>query len=556
MISTRVASRSARIAFKGVGNAARINVANRFLRTKASPSAQRKSSESKSKFNKTTKASLLTGASSLTLFLSYFLSDNDKDGVSVKEVKMHNRIDDCWIVIDNEVYDITKFLSQHPGGVARLMEFAGRDATERFYQMHSSATLEKMKEHLVYIGKLKGAFDKELSEEEIRIIEHKAKIPPLRKIFCLSDFEAVAKQVLPKSTFFYYATGSSDEYTLRENHYAYSRVFFRPKILQDIEEVDTSTKFLGAKVDLPIYITAFAGSRLAHPMGELNLQSAAYDANVMQMVPKQNSYSHEEFFPHVPDDQNQWLQFHFDTPEELDNLDKWVERAGTLPSAKGLFFNVDLADIGNREKDSRQRASQPGSEYLDEMTDNKFGSHPKITWSTIERVMKNTHLPVALKGVQRGEDVVIAAQKGVKAVILSNHGGRQLDFSRPPLEVLVEAKQMLKEKNLDGKIEIYLDGGVRRGSDILKALCLGATGVGMGRPFLYAMSGYGEEGVTHLFNILRTEIENNMRLLGVDKIEDLDESLVDFRSLSFKNPRINDALYDQAYEPLQFPEFK
>lgn len=172
--------------------------------------------------------------------------------------------------------------------------------------------------------------------------------------------------------------------------------------------MNTTTEFLGAKVDLPVYITAFAGSRLAHPLGELNLQSAAYNANVMQMVPKQNSYSHEEFFPHVPDDQNHWLQYHFDTQEELDNLENWVKKAGTMPSVKGLFFNVDLNDIGNREKDSRQRASQAGSEYLNEMTDNKFGTHPKITWKTIDRVMQNTALPIGLKGVQRGEDVVLA----------------------------------------------------------------------------------------------------------------------------------------------------
>lgn len=510
-------------------------------------------------YDTTKKASLITGASSLVLFLSHLLFEveEEKNGsVSVKEVMSHNKINDCWIVIDGNVYDVTMFLSQHPGGVARIMEFAGKDATAKFHQMHSSATLEKMKDHLIYIGKLSGAFENELSEEEIRIMEQKAKIPPLSKIFCLSDFEGVAKKVLPKSTFFYYATSSSDEYTLRENHYAYSRVFFRPKILQDIEEVTTETEFLGTKVNLPIYITAFAGSKLAHPLGELNLQAAAYKANVMQMVPKQNSYTYEEFFSRVPDDQNQWLQFHFDTQEELDNLDNWVKKAGTLPSVKGLFLNVDLADIGNREKDSRQRAATAGSEYLDEMTDNKFGSHPKITWRTIENVIKNTNLPVALKGVQRGEDVVLAAQKGVKAVILSNHGGRQLDFSRPPLEVLVEAKQMLKEKKLDDKIEIYLDGGVRRGSDIIKALCLGAKGVGLGRPFLYAMAGYGEDGVSHLINILQAEIENNMRLLGVDKIEDLNETLVDCKSLSFKNPRINDSLYDEAYEPLQFPKFQ
>lgn len=168
--------------------------------------------------------------------------------------------------------------------------------------------------------------------------------------------------------------------------------------------------------------------------------------------------------------------------------------------------------------------------------------------------MSLTTLPVCLKGVQRGEDVVLAAEKGVKAVVLSNHGGRQLDFSRPPLEVLAEAKQMLKEKDLEDKIEIYLDGGVRRGSDILKALCLGAKGVGLGRPFLYAMAGYGEEGVTHLIETLRYEIQNNMRLLGVGKIEDLNDSFIDYKNLGLRNPRINDVLYDEGYLPLEFPQ--
>ena len=209
MISTRLATRSVRSCFRVGTTQLPIKYSKRFVRTQSASAVKDKARYSNPKYNKSTKASVLTGASSLALFLSYFFSGDDTNTVSVKEVKSHNRIDDCWIVIDGDVYDITGFLSKHPGGVTRLMEFAGRDATERFHQMHSSAMLEKMKEHLTYIGKLKGAFDEELSEEDIRIMEQKSKIPSLSKVFCISDFEAIAKQVLPKSTFFYYATGSS-----------------------------------------------------------------------------------------------------------------------------------------------------------------------------------------------------------------------------------------------------------------------------------------------------------------------------------------------------------
>lgn len=505
------------------------------------------------------KASIVTtGALTLTGLLSYLLLDKDQDDtISVDEVKFHNRADDCWIVVNGNVYDVTRFLNIHPGGMGRIFEFAGSDASIMFNKFHSDATLEKMKEHVVFIGKLRGQFKRELSSEEAEIEQNMMRLPSLKAVLNLSDFEGVAKNVLPKSTLMFYATGSSDEFTLRENHYAYKRVFFRPKILQDVSEtVDTSTTFLGTKVDLPVYISAFAGSRLAHPRGEMNLQAAAYNKNVMQMVPKQNSFSVEEFYSVVPNDQNQWFQYHFNTKEELKNAHDIVQLAESLPSIKGIFFNVDLADIGNREKDSRQRVLDGNSDVLDTITDNKFGHHPVMTWKHIEEIVSSTTLPVALKGVQRGEDVVLAAEKGVKAVVLSNHGGRQLDFSRPPLEVLAEAKQMLKSQNLEDKIEIYLDGGVRRGSDVLKALCLGAKGVGLGRPFLYAMAGYGEDGVNHLIEILRVEIENNMRLLGVDKISDLDETFIDPHNLKLRNPKVSDTLYDDGYIPMSFPKFR
>ncbi|SCU80659.1 LADA_0B08834g1_1 [Lachancea dasiensis] len=503
------------------------------------------------------RASILTTTSaSAALLLSSFLGSTPGD-ISTDEVMLHNTVDDCWIVIDGEVYDVTNFIGVHPGGASKILEVAGGDATRKFYSIHSGSTLDKMKDQLIYLGKLKGRFEDVISDEELLIAEKRKKLPPLSRVFNLSDFEGIAREILPTSTFAYYATGASDEFTIRENHYAYGRVFFRPKVLQDIEyDVDTSTEFLGTKVNLPIYISAFAGSKMAHPLAELNLQSAAYDANIMQMVPKQSSYSIEDFFEHVPDSQNHWYQYHFDDLQQLENFGTLLKTLETKPSIKGIFLNVDLRDIGNREKDTRQRSvdTTTSKELSSIVTKNM--SYAKFTWKDVEKIMASTDLPICLKGVQRGEDVVLAAEKGVKAVVLSNHGGRQLDFSRPPLEVLAEARTMLKERNLEDKIEIYLDGGVRRGSDILKALCMGAKGVGLGRPFLYAMAGYGEEGVNHLIDILQGEIKNNMRLLGVERISDLDESLVDFKSLSFRNPRANDVLYDEGYMSLRFPEFK
>lgn len=284
---------------------------------------------------------------------------------------------------------------------------------------------------------------------------------------------------------------------------------------------------------------------------------AAYKERIIQMVPKLLTYPRDKFFSEVPHDQKKWAQLHFDTQQELDDMPKFVERINKCKNIKGIFVNVDLADLGNRERDSRLRVEDEElASALTACANNGKVNYPKkFLWSDILRLKSMTDLPIALKGVQRGEDVLKAAENGVDAVVLSNHGGRQLDFSRSPLEVLIEAKEMLKSKHLENKIEIYVDGGIRRGSDIIKALCLGAKGVGLGRPFLYAMSSYGEEGVVRAIQILKTEMKNNMKLLGVSRIEDLNEDLVDTSSLKFRNPSINDRLYDSDSDGRAAPKF-
>lgn len=473
----------------------------------------------------------------------------------VAEVMKHNTLEDCWIAIDGHVYDVSNFLAMHPGGAARILRFAGGDASNAFKSIHTELVLKKMKEHVTYLGPLgEGEFLNRKKVEE-KLEYQQSDKPPLGQIFNLLDFEFVAKKVLPVTTFTYYCTGASDEFSLRENRYAYLRVFFKPKALRDVTNVTTDTKMLGIASELPLYISGFAGSSLAHPDAEWNLQRAAYKEKIVQMVPKQNSIDFDEFYDGVPEDQELWTQIHLYTDEELAQMDQTLRKFENRKNLKALFLNVDVTAIGNREKDTKVRAlDEEVGDSLNEMANNLGAEYCKtFTWDKLKNIVKMSNLPIGLKGIQRGEDVVLAAESGCKAVILSNHGGRQLDFSRPPLEVLVEARRMLKEKGLENDIEIYLDGGIRRGSDIIKAICLGAKGVGMGRPFLYAMSGYGEDGVTRAIQILKNEMLNNMRLLGARNIAELDESFVDAHSLKFHNPNINDLLYDGNYQPLPSP---
>ena len=166
-------------------------------------------------------------------------------------------------------------------------------------------------------------------------------------------------------------------------------------------------------------------------------------------------------------------------------------------------------------------------------------------------------MPIILKGVQRVEDVLRAIEYGVAGVVLSNHGGRQLDFARSGIEVLAEVMPVLRERGLQDELEIFVDGGIRRATDIIKALCLGAKGVGIGRPFLYAMSAYGLPGVDRAMQLLKDEMEMNMRLIGASSVADLGPEMVDTRGLSLHSTSVpSDTLGLGVYDPLAGPQWK
>ncbi|KAK6455404.1 cytochrome b2, mitochondrial precursor [Scheffersomyces xylosifermentans] len=485
--------------------------------------------------------------------------------LDIEEVKKHNTRKDCWVIIHGKAYDVSDFVDEHPGGSGVILKYAGKDATKAFDPIHPGDTLVKYLAPKYHLGPFEDYDDDEddpPSQEELRRRQKKLDKPDLSQMYNLNDFEFVARHTMERTAWSYYSSGCDDEITLRENHASYHRVFFKPRILVDVTNIDLSTTMLGTKVSSPFYITATALGRLGHKDGEKVLTRAAAKQDIIQMIPTLASCSFDEIVDEATSEQTQWLQLYVNKDREIcEKIVRHAEERGI----KGLFITVDAPQLGRREKDMRSKKIEDLSHVQgdDEEADRSQGAARAISsfidtslnWNDIKWFRSITKMPIILKGVQTVEDSLLAVEHGLDGIVLSNHGGRQLEFSKPPLEVLIELMPILKQKGLQDKMEIYLDGGVRRATDILKAICLGAKGVGIGRPFLYAMSTYGDAGVFKAIQILKDEMVMNMRLLGVTSIDQLSEKYIDTRHFQTRYLP-EDKLFGAVYEPLVSPAFK
>ncbi|CCD24784.1 FMN-dependent alpha-hydroxy acid dehydrogenase NDAI_0D04710 [Naumovozyma dairenensis CBS 421] len=516
--------------------------------------------------------------------------NDEKPLISPDEVAKHHTPADCWVVIHDKVYDLTSFIPIHPGGPDIIKSNAGKDVTNIFGPIHAPGVIEKYLPPRCYLGPLESPMPSHLvcdpytpgesKADIIRKLELRKNLPPLNSLVNLYDFEKLASKILSNQAWAYYSSGAEDEISYRENHSAYRRIFFKPRILVDVSKVDTNTEMLGSKTDVPFYVSATALCKLGNPReGEKDIARGCGQGStkVPQMISTLASCSVDEIVEAAPSkDQIEWYQVYVNSDRKITkDMIKHVEKLGI----KALFVTVDAPSLGRREKDLKIKflGSDQGAKVMKEnpeivnqdKNDNdsepangasralsKF-IDPSLTWNDIMEMRKWTKLPIVIKGVQRVEDVVKAAEVGVNGVVLSNHGGRQLDYSRPPIELLAEAMPILKEKQLDDKLELYVDGGIRRGTDVLKALCLGAKGVGLGRPFLYANSCYGKDGVQRAIEMLTEELEMSMRLLGVTSIKDLSSDLLDLTNLKGRSVNVSkDYLFDNVYRTNTLASFQ
>jgi isopentenyl diphosphate isomerase/L-lactate dehydrogenase-like FMN-dependent dehydrogenase len=344
--------------------------------------------------------------------------------------------------------------------------------------------------------------------------------PPLN----CNEYEQLAKGLVKPASWAYLMGGAGDEHTLRSNREAFHRWTFRPRVLVDVGAVSTETSVLGTTLASPVIVAPIAFQRLYHPEGELATARAAAAEGTAMCVSTMTAYTHRELADAVPG-LTQWAQLYVLTDDGATraHLDEAVEAGCTA-----IVLTVDTPLLGRREGELRSGfsvspdvpipyvAATIGGVAHSPSTHSGGIFSASVTWRDLEWIAESTKLPVVLKGILTREDAVLAVEHGAAGIVVSNHGGRQLDGSPATLDALEEVVEAAA-----GRVEVLFDGGVRRGSDAVKALALGAQAVLVGRPAIWGLAADGETGVRHVLSLLQAEVELALGLLGCTRPDEV-----------------------------------
>ena len=350
------------------------------------------------------------------------------------------------------------------------------------------------------------------------------------------DFEPAAFKNVPPAHFGYMASGIDDEVTLRANREGFLKFQLRPRRLNDVSKVDMSVDIFGSKYDSPVFISPTGGNQFFNEDGEVAVAKAARSGNHLHILSTSSNFSVEDVTKArgAPI----WFQLYASPSWEVAQaLIRKAEAAG----CPVLMVTVDRVAGRNQETlfrlmrtDSRECSScHDRSSFaaraarrhnydgidLTKITGN--GESSNLTWDTVKRMRDTTRMKIVLKGIVTPEDAELSVKNGMDGILLSNHGGRGEDNGRSTIDALPE---IIVAAN--GKMPVFIDGGFRRGTDVVKALALGATAVGVGRPYLWGLGAFGEEGVTRVLEIMRTETRGAMQQCGVRSISELNPNFV------------------------------
>jgi 4-hydroxymandelate oxidase len=349
----------------------------------------------------------------------------------------------------------------------------------------------------------------------------------------LEEFETFARQRLPRMVYDYYAGGALDEITLRENRAAYDRLALRPRVLRDVSERDLSVRLLGARLPWPVLVAPTAFHRLAHEDGELATASGARAAGCPLVLSSLSTVPMEEVM--AAHDQV-WFQLYVYKDRGLTR--ELVQRAEAA-GAQAIVLTVDGQVWGRRERDVRNQFHLPPgirvanalagehAEMPERSGESGLAAYvhslfdPGLTWDDIDWLRGTTRLPVVVKGILHSEDARLAVEHGAAGIIVSNHGGRQLDTAIAAIRALPEVVAAVA-----GRAPVLVDGGIRRGTDVIKALVSGAAAVLIGRPVLWGLAVGGSDGVRQVLEALRNELDIAMALCGARRVEELGPGLL------------------------------
>lgn len=354
----------------------------------------------------------------------------------------------------------------------------------------------------------------------------------------LIELEELARSVLPKGAFDYIAGAADDEVSHRRNREDFDSITLRPRYMIDVSTLDTATTVLGEPISFPVMFAPAAGHKLCCSDGELATARAAHAAGTGMILSTLSTTSMEEVS--AASDAPKWFQLYVYKDREVTR--QLVQRAEAA-GYKALCLTVDVPQIGNRERDLRNAFSLTNEFPLANFTGMKidlasmppgiineasgFGPYiaskwdPSLTWADFDWFRSITSVPIVVKGILTAEDAREAVAHGVDGIIVSNHGGRQLDSTPSGISALPEVVEAVQ-----GRCEVIVDGGIRRGTDVLKALALGARAVLIGRPYMFGLAVDGERGARLVLEILRRELANAMALTGRPTIASIDRTLV------------------------------
>ncbi|TVY62902.1 Cytochrome b2 [Lachnellula suecica] len=460
------------------------------------------------------------------------------------DIASHNKPDDCWVALYGDVWDVTEFLPSHPGGSSIILRLAGRDATEEYDPIHPPGTLEANLKPEAKLGQVDPATLPKPSADGAEKEQEKEGPPNMQSLLNLDEIEEVATKQISKKCWSYYYSAGDDLISKNFNSQVYKQILLRPRVFVDCTRCDTSTTLLGHRVGLPLYVSPAAMARLAHPDGEHGIAQGISQFGAMQIISNNASMTPEQIVEgSLPGQIFGWqLYVQNDRKKSEDMLQRINKMSDKF---KFICLTLDAPVPGKREHDERFSAvgaSLPVSSGVKTSEESQrpggggvgqqlfWGTAADLTWkNTLPWLAKHTSMPIVLKGIQTHEDAYLAAQYApqVKAIILSNHGGRALDTAPPAVHTLLEIRKYCPE--VLSRIEVWVDGGIKRGTDVVKALCLGAKAVGVGRAALFGLGAGGTEGVQRTFEILEAEIKTCMRLLGAEKVSDLSPNHINSR---------------------------